>query len=223
MDHNISESVNSDGLFQHKAELLDGEKEFCGSGVEPPLQLIDYWRWSGSMLADNTTRGILAEFLVAMALDLHRKPRREWDECDIRTESDTSIEVKSAAYNQTWKQSKPSAIIFGIAPHRSWNAETGEYREGSKRWANMYVFCVFRGKNSRECLDMGKWDFYVISTKVLDQEVPQQKTIGLKSLQGLAPRKCSFRDLRKVILDVEKEIKNGTVSSPRSGVRVTLS
>ena len=206
--------MNNDGLPQHKAELLDGKEEkFHETGIEPSLQLIDYWRWSGSMLADNTTRGILAEFLVAAALGLHKKPRREWDECDIRTASGTSIEVKSAAYNQTWKQSKPSTIIFGIAPHRSWNAETGEYREGSKRWADIYVFCVFEGKNSRECLDMNKWDFYVISTKVLDQEVPQQKTIGLKSLERLTPRKCNFRGLRKVILDIEKEVKNGTISS----------
>ena len=196
-----------DGLSQHEVELLKGSEEFHGPGVSPPLQLIDYWRWSGSILADNTTRGILAEFLVAAALGFHEKPRREWDECDIRTKSGTSIEVKSAAYNQTWEQAKPSTIRFGIAPHRSWNAETGKYREGSKRWADMYVFCVFKGKNSLECLDMGKWDFYVISTGILDQEVPQQKTIGLKSLERLKPHKCSFGDLRKVISDLEKEIK----------------
>ena len=109
-----------------------------------------YWlttgEWSGSVLLDNTTRGILAEFLIAAALGLHKKPRREWDEFDLRMASGTAFQVKSSAYVQSWEQSKPSVIEFGIAPHRSWNAETGEYREGVKRWANIYVFCVFTGK-----------------------------------------------------------------------------
>lgn len=63
----------SDGLPHQDAQLLDGHEEFHGHGVAQSLQLIDYWRWSGSFLADNTTRGILAEFLVAAALDLHKK------------------------------------------------------------------------------------------------------------------------------------------------------
>ena len=207
----------SDRLPQHEAKLYCGEERFHGAGIRQPLQLIDYWKWSGSMLLDNTQRGILAEFLVTAALGLHSSPRREWDGADVRLPSEIAIEVKSAAYVQSWEQSGPSTIRFGIAPRRgNWNAVTGEYEYGEvpKRWADIYVFCVFRGKSSRECLDMDKWDFYVISTEVLDQEVPQQKTIGLKSLERLAPRKCSFRGLRKVILDVEKEIENGIVSPP---------
>ena len=208
------ESMN-DGLSQHEAELFTGNEDFHGPEGSLPFQLIDYWRWSGSMLADNTIRGMFAEFLVAAALGLHAKPRREWDECDVRTKSGTKIEVKSSAYYQTWKQTKPSTIDFRIAPGRSWNAETGEYREGSKRWADLYVFCVFTGRNSRECLDVSKWDFYVIPTGILDREVPRQKTIGLNSLKRLLRRECthecSFQDLEKVILEIEKEIKNGTV------------
>jgi len=196
----------NDGLSYHEAELLNGYEEFHGPGGRLPFQLIDYWRWSGSMLADNTIRGMFAEFLVAAALGLHMKPRREWDECDVRTESGTSIEVKSAAYIQIWKQNQPSPIQFGIAPRRSWNSETGEYRKGRKRWAEVYVFCVFKGKNSRDCLDVSKWDFYVVPTVVLDQEIPQQKNIGLNSLKKLLPRECSFQDLKKVILEMEKEL-----------------
>ena len=207
----------SDRLPQHEAKLYCGAERFHGAGIRQPLKLIDYWKWSGSMLLDNTQRGILAEFLVTAALGLHNSPRREWDAADVRLPSGIAIEVKSAAYVQSWEQSKYSTIRFGIAPRCSnWNAVTGEYeyRESPERWANIYVFCVFKGESSRECLDMGKWDFYVISTEVLNQEVPHQKTIGLKSLERLTPRKCSFRDLRKVISDLEKKIKNETVSPP---------
>ncbi|MYF63571.1 MAG: hypothetical protein F4058_05265 [Rhodothermaceae bacterium] len=203
----------SNGLSQHEAVLLTGEESFHAHKVMPSLQLIDFWRWSGSMLSDNTTRGVLGEFLVAAALGLHEKIRRAWDECDIRMPPNTSIEVKSAAYYQAWKQDKPSTIQFGIEPHGSWNAETEEFIEEKKRWADIYVFCVFEGENALDCLDTNKWDFYVIATRVLDQEVPQQKTIGLRSLIKLSPHKCSFEDLQKVILDVEKEIKENLPSS----------
>lgn len=125
----------NNGLSQHEAGLLDGQESFCGPGVTQPLLLIDYWRWQGSVLLDNTSRGILAEFLVAAALDLHRKPRREWDESD-------------------------------------------------------------------------EWDFYVLSTKVLDQKCPEQKTIRLSSLEKLSPRKCCYADLKETISDVESEIRN---------------
>lgn len=197
----------SDSLSQHEVELLHGNEEFRGPGIRKPLQLVDYWRWSGSVLLDNTSRGILAEFLIATALGLHKKPRREWDEFDLRMASGTAIEVKSSAYVQSWKQSKPSVIEFRIAPHRSWNAETGEYREGIKRWADIYVFCIFKGKKPLHPLNTSKWEFYVLPTKTLDQKCPGQKTIRLSSLEKLSPRKCSYAGLKKTISDVEGEIK----------------
>ena len=77
----------SEVLSQHDIKLLDGQESFCGPGIKHPLQLIDYWRWSGSELMNNTTRGILAEFLVAAALGLHKEPREEWKEYDLCTKS----------------------------------------------------------------------------------------------------------------------------------------
>ena len=197
----------SDGLLQQKIKLLKGNEPFRGQGVRKSLRLLDYWRWSGSVLLDNTSRGILAEFLIAAALGLHKKPRIEWEEHDLRTPSGTTIEVKSSAYVQSWKQSKPSVIQFGIASHKSWDTETGQYREGFKRWANIYVFCIFKGKKPLHPLDTRKWEFYVLPTEVLDQKCPNQKTIRLSSLKKLSPNKCYYADLKKTISDVEREIK----------------
>lgn len=69
----------NDGLSQHEAKLLTDREAFHGQKVIPRLQLIDFWRWSASMLSDDTTRGVLAEFLVAAAQGLHEKIRREWN------------------------------------------------------------------------------------------------------------------------------------------------
>lgn len=198
--------MNNDS--QHETKLLDGQESFHGPGITQPLLLIDYWKWSGSVLLDNTARGILAEFLIAAALGLHKEPRREWAGFDLSTASGTTIEVKSSAYVQSWEHSKPSVIKFGIAPRRSfWNAETGEYREGFKRWANIYVFCVFTGEEPLHPLDTSKWDFYVLPTEVLDREVPEQKSIRLNSLKKLKPYECQYADLKKTIENIEHSIR----------------
>ena len=197
----------SDGLLQQKIKLLKGNEPFRGRGVRKSLSLLDYWRWADSELLNNTARGFLAEFLVATALGLHKKPRTGWDEYDLLMKSGTKIEAKSSAYVQSWKQPKPSVIQFGIAPHRSWDTETGKYREDFKRWADIYVFCIFKGKKPLHVLDTSKWEFYVLPTEVLDQKRPEQKTIRLSSLKELSPRKCSYKNLKKTISDVESEIK----------------
>ena len=197
----------SNELSQHEVKLLDGQEPFHGPGITQPLLLIDYWRWQGSALLDNTSRGILAEFLIATALGLYKKPRREWEECDLTMKSGAKIEVKSSAYFQSWKQIRPAVIQFGIAPHRSWDTETGKYREGVKRWADIYIFCVFKGKKPLHVLDTSKWEFYVLPTEVLDQKRPEQKTIRLSSLKELSPHKCSYKNLKKTISDVENKIK----------------
>ena len=197
----------SDGLLQQKIKLLKGNEPFRGQGVRKSLRLLDYWRWADSELLNNTARGFLAEFLVAAALGLHKKPRTGWDEYDLLMKSGTKIEVKSSAYVQSWKQSNPSVIQFGVAPHRSWDTENGKYREGFKRWADIYVFCIFKGKKPLHPLNTSKWKFYVLPTKTLDEECPNQKTIRLSSLKKLSPRKCSYAGLKKTISDVEREIK----------------
>ena len=200
----------NDGLSQQKTELLSGDEPFQGRGAHA-LKLLDYWRWSGSNLLDNTTRGILAEFLVVAALGLHKEPRVEWGGHDLCMESGTTIEAKSSAYVQSWKQKRYFPIEFTSAPRFwSWDPKTGESTGGDvkQRWADIYVFCVFTSKEAPfDPLDTDTWDFYVLSTKVLDRELPEQKTIRLGSLEKLSPRKCSYAELKKTISEVEREIK----------------
>ena len=77
----------NEGLSQVPPKLLDGREPFHGPGAGQSLQLLDYWRWSSSSLLDNTNRGILAEFLVSVTLDLHKEPRIEWQDYDLQTAS----------------------------------------------------------------------------------------------------------------------------------------
>lgn len=130
------------------------------------FSLLDFWRWSCSDLVNNTLRGQFAEYIVACAMGLNNGTRIEWDAHDLLCMNGLKLEVKSAAYLQSWKQPKYSRISFDVAPKRSWNAETAESSQTCRRPATMYVFCLLhhQDKNTIDALDLSQWTFYVLKT-----------------------------------------------------------
>ena len=182
---------------------LRSEKErFMEAGKDLDMSLLDFWQWQGSNLLDNALRGILAEFLVARALNCNKAPRVEWDGCDCRTPEGLRVEVKSSAYIQSWGQKQPSRISFDIAPKQAWNAATNGYSSERKRHSDVYVFCLYAhtDQESANPLDLSQWKFYVLPTRALDKKAPIQKTITLSSLlDRFAPPNPSYADLAKTI------------------------
>lgn len=178
-----------------------GGEKFTGAS----LTLLDFWRWSASDLVSNATRGILAEFIVAQALGLEGGARAEWDAFDLlyptplRAEAaeGIKIEVKSASYLQSWFHHKLSAISFGIAPTRAWDATTNQMSQQLKRQADVYVFCLLAHthKPTLDPLDLSQWQFFVLPTRILNERMPTQKSIGLASLKNLNPETPEFREL----------------------------
>lgn len=73
-------------------------------------------------------RGVLAEYaedMVARALGIDTGGvRGEWAAHDLTPSSGVKIEVKSAAYIQSWAQKKPSTIAFNVRATRAWDADT---------------------------------------------------------------------------------------------------
>jgi hypothetical protein len=63
----------------------------------------DFWAWAYSDILNNTDRAVFAEFVVGTALRVTDALRVEWDEVDLRY-GDKTIEVKSAAYIQSWHE-----------------------------------------------------------------------------------------------------------------------
>jgi len=142
----------------------------------------DFWSWAYSDVLSNTNRAIFAEFIIAHTLGVTDQPRIEWDEVDIRYKG-KKIEVKSAAYVQRWKQDKPSTIRLDISKKWAWNAEENEYSTQPIRASNVYVFCIFEGKDENDVLNMDFWKFYVLSTRDIDELFGEQKTIGIRKLE----------------------------------------
>ncbi|BDP40901.1 hypothetical protein DAETH_08700 [Deinococcus aetherius] len=115
----------------------------------------EFWQWAYSDFLSNALRGVLAEYIVARALGCTQRPRVEWDAYDLRTDAGLKIEVKSAAYLQSWQQKRLSPIRFDIGLKRGWDAETNVNALQASRSADVYVFCVFKtqeraGTNHRE-------------------------------------------------------------------------
>ena len=158
-------------------------------------------------------RGILAEYVVACALALPQEERVEWEAFDLKTSSGLKLEVKSAAYLQSWDQKAVSKINFGIAPTRAWNNKVGGHSQDKRRQADLYVFCLLhhQDKATVDPLNMKQWTFYLLRASVLDKRFPIQKSIGLASLLKLNPVQCAYKELGQAVdlLDAENQAAAG--------------
>jgi hypothetical protein len=167
----------------------------------------DFWQWACSDLVGNTMRGVLAEYIVGTALNSLNGTRVEWDTVDVRTPGGCRVEVKSAAYLQSWAQSALSKISFAIAPATGWDASTGTMSPEVLRRSDVYVFCLLhhQDKQSLDPLDLTQWTFYVLPTPVLDKRCPTQKTISLAGLQRLEPVRTGFSGLAEAVADCGRQ------------------
>jgi hypothetical protein len=114
------------------------------------------------------------------------------------------IEVKTSAYWQTWKQEKRSRPVFAIPKKHGWKGETSQWDDEIRRHADIYVFCLYAEENQSKAreniLDTNHWKFYIVPT----EKLPEQKTIGLSSLQRLTDS-FSFGEIEsRINLEGEK-------------------
>ena len=179
------------------------EKElFYLNGNKLSFALMSFWQWSASDLVSNATRGVLAEYIVARALGLAEKGvRNEWAAFDLETPAGIKIEVKSAAYVQSWHQKRLSSITFMTPKTRAWDADTNMQSREAKRQADVYVFAllVHINKATVDPLILDQWRFYVLPTAVLDARTRSQHSITLKSLKKLCDGAVTYADLREAV------------------------
>ncbi|MFU7592080.1 hypothetical protein ACMX9J_24370 [Priestia sp. RMT2NF4] len=161
--------------------------------------VIDFWSWGFSDLLMNSLRGIFAEFLVGSALGILQNPRIEWDAYDL-VYNNKKIEVKSAAYIQSWHKGKYSTISFDIGAKKTYSYETNMYSEDAVRSAEIYVFCLLKEKDESiiDVLNTEQWSFYIVPTEILDNLYSCQKRISLKSLEKIS-KVVSYSNLKKTI------------------------
>lgn len=157
-------------------------------------------------MADNVTRGRLAEFLVSRALGLTDSVKDAWGPWDLRTPSGLELQVKCCAYLQSWGQRKLSDIRFDIRSKLAWDSATNRYGAEVKRHAHAYVFCLLhhQDKATVDPLDLAQWTFYVLSTERLNMTCASARSISLGKLLTLEPTKADFGSLAQVVRELEK-------------------
>jgi hypothetical protein len=146
----------------------------------------------------------LAEFIVAKALGISTAVRTVWAAYDllmtVEPGRQLKIEVKSAAYLQGWEQEKYSMIQFDVRKTKALDEATSIYAGTSKRQADVYVFALLkhRDRPTIEPLDLSQWEFYVLPTATLNDEIGEGHSISLKALEKLTAT-VSFSNLRLAV------------------------
>lgn len=183
---------------------LSGSEVFV-SDQGPVGSIADFWAWNGSDLLSNITRGRIAEYLVAKALGIPTNGvRNEWDAWDLQHPNGLKIEVKSAAYLQSWQQANLSPISFSIRKARLWSSVMGMTPDAPKRHADVYVLALLhhQDKSTVNLLDLSQWTFWMLRTTTLDQYERSQTSITLRSLRRIAGDGHSFHELSAACLQL---------------------
>lgn len=199
--------MNPKDLGRLKFQPKSGNEIFHLNGEGLGIDLISFWRWSSSDLVSNATRGVLAEFIVAKALDITLPSvRSEWDAYDLETDSGIKIEVKSAAYIQSWHQDKLSSINFRVHRKLTWDADTNRCESEAKRPADVYVFALLahQDKTTIDPLNLNQWMFYVMPSKLLNRRQTSQRTITLKSLEKQCGEPVHFLELKAKVTQAQQ-------------------
>lgn len=183
-------------------KLKTGSEKFTSKGRELPANLLDFWQWSSSDLLSNALRGVLAEFIVAMALGINiDKPREEWAVYDLVTNEGVKVEVKSAAYVQSWKQKKPSKISFSIRKTSGYDEDGKPIAESPKRQADVYVFCLLAIEDGLKIdpMNLDQWEFYVLSSKEIERHWGGQASVSLGPLKKVCGEGIDFEKIKSKI------------------------
>lgn len=152
----------------------------------PGTTLGDFWSWAYGNLLENTVRPAFAEFVVGSLLGVQSAARNVWDSVDLHW-GDIKVEVKSSAYVQAWRQSRPSTIQFDIARKYPLVAEPNTYGPEQVRSADCYVFCLYPEQDEARAnpLDVSAWRFWVLPTARIEAVFGSQKSVALSRIQSL--------------------------------------
>jgi hypothetical protein len=184
-------------------EYNRGDHPFIINDVPSKYTLLDFWAWAFSDVLTNTTRGMVAEFIVATALGIDiNKPRDGWAIFDLTYKSH-GIEVKSASYHQRWYQQRLSTISFNVPKRRGWDANTNKLNPISKRQADIYILSLLAEKDREKVnpLNLDQWEFWVVDTSFFDNRARSQHSITYNSLLKEIGKPIHYNQL-KIAIDI---------------------
>ncbi len=161
----------------------------------------DFWQWGFSDLMQNTTRGILAEYIVAALLGIENKVRNPWFPFDLQVTDGRTIEIKTMSLLQAWKQKQLSTPRVVLAPTRKWEPKTGEMEKESTFNADIYIISYFKSRdhNNANPLDLSQWEFFVFTKKQVIELLNGRKSISLGTLKKKGIKPVTAHELKNTI------------------------
>jgi len=203
-------------LKEFDAKRLSGTEALTNSASSRKLTVHDFWAWSSSNLLSNAKRGVFAEFIVAADFDVATDVRVEWDAYDLTTKSGIKVEVKSAAYLQSWHQDAVSSIGFSVAKSQAWDPSTNKFSPEKRRQADVYVFCLLKHQDMSTVnpLDMSQWEFYIVPTATLNERCGDLKRLSLKRLLYLNPEATRHGEILGAVENVANARPSANLHMP---------
>lgn len=193
--------------------LKTGSEPFHQKGQSFGFNLIEFWQWSASDLITNTSRGVLAEFIVAKALGVANGVRYDWGAYDLNFavgDKTLKIEIKSKAFLQSWEQEKLELNpLFVVKKSQQLDEEKNKYSGAPKRQADIYVLALLaeKDKSKIDPLDLAQWTFFVLPTSVLNSRERSQHSIALNSLKDLPETiEADFTTLKQAIFKASEKV-----------------
>jgi hypothetical protein len=173
-------------------KFINCNKEICVS---------DFWAWAYSDLLQNTTRGVLAEYILSVLLDTIDEIRNPWDAYDLKLKNGKTIEVKTTSKLQAWAQKELSKPNIVLKPTRFWDPKTGEMQAKATFNADYYIFCYFTAEdhNKANPLDLSQWKFYIFSKKEIIELMANRKSITIDALNKLDHKPIKADELKTAL------------------------
>ncbi|HKU49920.1 MAG TPA: hypothetical protein VJP79_08220, partial [Nitrososphaera sp.] len=193
------------------AEFLPPDYAFTADGKPAVLHgrnrtAVDFWRWSYSDLMENTTRGIVAQYIVAWAIGVDGSRHDPWRSYDLLSKEGKRVEVKATGFLQAWDYGaagrKP---LFVLAPKLQWSKETGLAKEPT--WnADIYVLCYFYWTDLKtaDIMNLDQWKFWVFGKDELVKVLDGRQSLTVSFLEKNNYRPFNAFQLMEAVASADK-------------------
>ena len=188
---------------------MTGYENFIFNNQPLDFDMIDYWRFHYSNIYD--LQDTIAEFIVAMALDIKESQNDQyWTLWDI-TYRNTKIEVKETSYYHSFNTDGKISNRRNFSIRKA-NGEYDAENSGNSEFCrqnDIYVFCLNIGntKENSYPLDLNNWEFYIIPTSVINEKCGDNKSISLGRIKSLGFEALKYDGIKRRIDEIIDLIK----------------
>lgn len=174
---------------------MNGKEKFIYGKEEMPFDLQDFWKYKYSSVYN--LQEYIAEYLVEKALEMEYSYNADsWTLFDILYRN-TRIEIKQTSYYHPWNEGGKisNQRTFGITMANSNRENINSEENKFERQNDIYVFCLNNGKTKETAnpMNLENWRFYIVPTKVINEECGKNKSISLNKVRKIGVEVGFFR------------------------------